>query len=103
MRDAGKREGARGNLGPVHRLSGKDSAQGVGGMTPEKILERLAGVPMRMEIGEQPRDGVRDFVGGAAIADGTRDGGKLADAATNAEVVGVHHLAVDLDFLTFDA
>src|SRR6266436_4894346 len=58
---------------------------------------------MRVEVGEQARDGVGDFVGGATIAYGAGDGGELAYAAAYAEVVGVDHFAVLLDFFAFDA
>src|SRR5580704_540236 len=56
-----------------------------------------------VEVGEQARDGVGDFFGGAAVANGAGDGGELAYAAAYAEIVGVDHFAFVLDFLAFDA
>ena len=58
---------------------------------------------MRVEMGEETRDGVGDFVGGAAVAYGAGDGGELAYAAAYAEIVGVDHFSFVLDFLAFDA
>lgn len=56
-----------------------------------------------MKIGQEARDGVGNFAGGAAIAYGAGDGGELANAAAYAEIVGVDHLAVLLDFFSFEA
>src|SRR5580704_5357841 len=56
-----------------------------------------------VEVGEQARDGVGDFFGGAAVANGAGDGGELAYAAAYAEIVGVDDFAFVLDFLALDA
>src|SRR5271170_8221527 len=52
---------------------------------------------------EQALDGVRNVGCGAAVANGSRNGGELPEAAAYAEVVGIDHLAVDSDFLAFNA
>src|SRR5882757_6996785 len=52
---------------------------------------------------QEALDGVGDFGGGTAVADGTGYGGELADAAAYAEIIGVDHFAFVLDFLAFDA
>lgn len=69
----------------------------------QEFLQGLGGAAIGVEIREKADDGGGDFVGYAAVADGTRDGGDLADAATDAEVVGVDHFAVNFHFLALDA
>lgn len=100
MRSGGEGEVAFGEFGGA---AGEDGAECVGGMAGEEFLERLARLALGVEEIEQARDGVGDFAGGAAIADRTGDGGDLADTATDAEIVGIDHLAVGLDFFALDA
>ena len=69
----------------------------------QEVLQRLSGVAMLVEMLEQARDGIGNFSGHAAIADGAGDGSELSNAAANAEVVSVNHQAVVLDFLALDA
>jgi len=52
---------------------------------------------------EEAFDSVGNFLCGAAIADGARDTGVGTDSTTDAEVVGVDHLAVHPGFLAFEA
>src|SRR5271169_539427 len=56
-----------------------------------------------MEIVEEARDGLGDFVGGATVADRPSNGGELPNTATDAEIVGVDHFAAGLDFFALDA
>ena len=56
-----------------------------------------------MNCCKETLDCVGHIGGGAAVAYRTGDGGEFAYAATDAEIVGVDHFAVDLDFLTFEA
>lgn len=84
-------------------MTGKKGPQVVGGMARQEILQRLGVIAVRVEMVEETRDGVGNFVGGTAIADGTRDGGDLADAAADTEVVGVDEFAIVLDFFAFEA
>ena len=69
----------------------------------QEVLQGLACVTIFVEMVEKARDGVGNFRGGATVADGTSDGSDLADAAANAEIIGVDHLPVVLDFFAFDA
>ncbi len=90
-------------LGEFGGAPGEDGAKGLSGMTSQQFLERLVGGALQLEKFEQASDGVGDFVGRATVADWTGDGSDLADAAADAEIVGVDHLAVGFDFLAFDA
>ena len=74
-----------------------------GGLASQEFLQRLGLMSIGVEVREEAGDGVGDFVGGAAIADWAGDGGELAYASADAEVVGVDHFAVLLDLLAFDA
>jgi len=69
----------------------------------QEFLQWLGVMAMGVEIREESRDGVRDFACGATEAYGAGDGGELAYAAAYAEIVGVDHLAVLLDFFAFEA
>src|SRR5262249_42126229 len=55
------------------------------------------------ELIHQALDGIGNVGGGATIANRSRDRGKFANASADAEVIGVDHLAVLLDFLAFEA
>ena len=66
-------------------------------------MQGLAVMAVGVEMRQESLDGVGDFTGGAAVAYGAGDGGELAYAAAHAEIVGVYHLAVLLDFFAFDA
>ncbi len=72
-------------------------------MASEEVLERFAGVAIGLEGVEEAGDGVGNFIGEATVADGASDGSDVADAATDAEIVGVEEFAIDLDFFAFDA
>src|SRR5713226_504376 len=72
-------------------------------MAREKIAQLFAGFAALLESAQEPLDGVGHFRRRAAIANGTRDGSNLADAAANAEVIRVDELALGLDFLAFNA
>jgi len=100
MGDSGDSEIA---LGDVCGATGQDRAKSFDGMAREESLERLAALALGMEEIEEASDGVGDFVGGAPIADGTGDGGDLADTASHTEIVGIDHFAVGFDFFAFDA
>ena len=100
MGSSGKGEVAFCDFGGAAREGG---AECVGGMAREEFLEGLVPFAVDVEEIQEARDGVGDFVGGATIADGPGDGGDLADAAAYAEVIGIDHFAVELDFFTFDA
>jgi len=65
----------------------------------ERVLRRALGVVGAEEAG----DGVGNFFGAAAVANGTSDGSELADSSANAEIVGVDELAIHFDFFAFDA
>ena len=66
------------------------------------MLERFARVTVNMEVIQEASDGLWDVRRNAAVADRACDGGYLAHAAANAEIVGIDHLAVVLDFFPFD-
>ena len=84
-------------------LAGEDGAQVVRGVAGQEILQRLGAAALLMEVGQEARDGAGDIGRGATIANGAGDGSNLADAAADAEVVGVHHFAVDFNFFAFEA
>jgi len=89
--------------GDQSRATRQDGAKDIIGVAGEEMLERFAGVAIGLERVEKPRDGVGNFIGAAPETNGTRDGSDVADAAADAEIVGVDKLAIDLDFLSFDA
>jgi hypothetical protein len=84
-------------------FASENLAEGGGGGARQEVLERFSGVAILVEMLEETSDGVGDLGGNAAITDGARDGSDLANAAANAEVVSVNHLAIELDFFAFDA
>lgn len=82
--------------------AGEDGAEGVGGLRGEEMLERVLGGALGVVGAEETGDGVGNFFGAAAVADGTGDGSELANGAAHAEIVGVNELAIELDFFAFD-
>src|SRR5579883_1325455 len=94
---------AKGDFRLVGRLAGEDGTQVAGGVASEKAPQGLGVMTVGMEIVEEARNGVGDFACGATIADGARNSGDLADAAADAEVVGVDHIGALFDFFPFDA
>src|SRR5678815_2311951 len=82
--------------------------------TSQKIAQLGVGVALKemaqifsrnailAELQQQPLDRSGNFKRGAAIADGARDGGECSERTSDAEVVGVDRLAVDLELLAFD-
>ena len=89
--------------GDQGRASSQDGAQGVVGVASKKMLQSFAAATIGLEGVEEARNGVRNFVGAAAVADGARDRRDVADSAADAEIVGVDEFAIDLDFLALDA
>src|SRR5215472_13374375 len=85
--------------GCVTRQDGADFVVRTAG---EELAKILSVVAANIERAEQALDGVRHFRSGAAIANRPRDGSKLAEATADTKVVGVDHLAIDLDLLPFD-
>src|SRR6516165_6507210 len=83
--------------------AGEDVAKVLDRVSREKVLQSLLRMTLILENMEKALDSVRDFVSAAAVTDRPGNGSGLPDAAANAEVVGIHHFAVDLDFLAFDA
>ncbi len=94
---------AKGDFRLVGRLAGEDGTQVAGGVASEKAPQGLGVMTVGIEIVEEARNGVGDFACGATIADGARNSGDLADAAADAEVVGVDHIGALFDFFPFDA
>jgi hypothetical protein len=82
---------------------GKNGANVFVGMAGEELTEIFSCVAIFIELTEQPLNRIRHAGGGAAIADGARDGGEFSDASADAEIVGVNHFAIDFDFLAFEA
>src|SRR5580704_7413064 len=72
-------------------------------MTCEKALQILSGLAALVKFRQQTFDRIGNIRRRAAISDRMRDRGKLANASANAEVIRVHHAAIHLDLLAFDA
>src|ERR1700688_5183464 len=72
-------------------------------MAAKKLAQVFVSFAACVETFEQPFNRVGHGVRGAAIAYWARDARELADAAADAEVIGVDHFAVLLDFLALDA
>ena len=100
MRSRGNGEIAQCDIG---RATGQDGTDGVVRLACEEFLEGLVVIAFELKMVQETSDRAGNFVGGATIADGTRNGSDGTNAAADAEVVGVHHFAVDLYFLAFDA
>jgi len=83
--------------------AGEDGAERICGLRGEEMLERVLRGALGVVGAEETGDGVGNFFGAAAVADGTGDGSELADSAANAKIVGVDELAVLFDFFAFDA
>jgi hypothetical protein len=81
----------------------QDGAKNIVGVARQEMLEIFAGVAIGLERVQKAWDGVGNFIGAAPETNGTRYGSDVADAATNAEIVGIDKFAIDLDFLAFDA
>ncbi len=89
--------------GDGDNCSGEDGSKDIVGVASEEMLERFAGATIRLEGVEETRDGLRNLIGAATVADRTRDGSNVADTAADAEIVGVDKFAIDLDFFALDA
>src|SRR5580765_7279174 len=72
-------------------------------MPREKATQILSWRALLIELAKQPFNGVRHFRRRATIANRPRDRCKLAHAAANAKVVGIHHAPILLDLLAFNA
>src|SRR5437660_2051887 len=71
---------------------------------PGKELPQIFPWITQVEIGAQNAfNRFRRLRSGATISDGTRKSGILAHRAAQAEIVGIHHLTVDLDLLAFQS
>src|ERR1700680_3859005 len=86
-----------------YRASREKGAKLLIGMAIEKLAKILVAFALGVKLFEPPLDGVGHGARRAAVANRSRDGSKLADAATYAEVVGVDHAVVLLDFFAFNA
>src|ERR1700726_3910659 len=83
--------------------AGQQRAQFVVSMATKKLAQVFVFFALGVEAFEQPFNGVGHGVRRAPVANWTRDGRELAHATADAEVVGVDHFAVLLNFLAFDA
>ena len=99
MGDSGSGEIAEGDGGGA---AGEDGAQGFGGLREKETLERVLRGALGVVRAEKAGDGVGNFFGAAAIADGAGNGGELAYGSANAEIIGVNELAIHFDFFAFD-
>ena len=68
-----------------------------------KHWRRFSSAARPEDNGAANAQSLREPRGGAAIANGARDGSELADASADAEVIGVDHFAVLLDLFAFEA
>src|SRR5580704_49235 len=94
---------ALGDVGYGNRLTGKNVANGFIRLARQIFLKRLVRQLVEVELLKEALDSVGNFGGGAAIADGPRDTCVVPDSTTDAEVVGIDHLAVHSGFLAFEA
>src|SRR6185369_5176728 len=85
------------------QASRQNSADVVVGMPRQQLTQVLVSTATIVEFTEQALDGVRNVGGRATVTDRPGDGCKFADAAADAEVVGVDHLAIYFCFFAFEA
>src|SRR5579863_1774473 len=87
----------------IDHLSGQKLTQLRVVVSRKETAQILSRFTLRQILTEQPFECVRNIGCRAAVADGPRGGLMQAQRATHAEVVGVHHLTVDLQLLALDA
>src|ERR1700727_2906464 len=98
--DASRRQIAR---DCIHRVPGQVVAQFRVAVASEKMPEIFARIALGEVAAQKSLDGFWNLSRQAAISDRTRDGLMQTHRSAQAEVVGIHHLAVDFHFLAFDS
>src|SRR6476620_6867168 len=82
-------------------LAGKKSPQSGLRMAREKLPQIFSAMARLHVMAQQPLNGLRHFIGGAAIAHRPRESGMLAHRASQAEVISVLGAAFRLDLFAF--